>query len=103
MSITRLSTANCLFPAVVAVALLPMAADAQRAGQSVTVQTGRVVGAQAVNLQSAAGPGVAVGGTLGYALTWSNQRSSRTVRDTIPGAAAGGIMSSRGEGSLDGI
>ena len=78
-------------------------AMAQRAGQSLSIQTGRVVGTEAVNLQSAAGGGIAVGGILGYAATSSNQRSSRRARNTILGAAAGGIIASRAEGDLNGM
>lgn len=78
-------------------------ASAQRSGQSVTIQTGRVVGAEAVNLQSRAGRGVAAGGLLGYATTSSRMGSSRRARNTLLGAAAGGIIASRAEGSLNGM
>ena len=66
-------------------------ASTQRAGQSVTIQTGRVVGAEAVNLQSRAGRGVAAGGLLGYETTSSRMGSSRRARNTLLGAAAGGM------------
>lgn len=89
--------------AVLISAVLVDPAGAQRAGQSMTVQTGTVVGKQAVNLQSEAGRGVAVGGILGYAATSSSQRSSRRARNTILGAAAGGLIAGRAQGSLDGM
>lgn len=92
-----------LWSAVAVSALMPLELMAQRAGQSVSIQTGRVIGAQAVNLQSEAGRGALVGGTLGYALTSSSQRSSRRARNTIIGAAAGGILRSRSQGTLDGM
>jgi outer membrane lipoprotein SlyB len=79
------------------------ASNGQRAGASMTIQTGRVVGARAVDLQSQAGRGVAVGGILGYAATSSRQSSSRRARNTILGAAAGGLIASRAEGSLTGM
>jgi len=68
-----------------------------------TVQTGMVVGAQAVNLQSEAGRGVLAGGILGYAATSSRHGSSRRARNTILGAAAGGAIASRAQGNLNGM
>lgn len=78
-------------------------AAAQRAGQSMTVQTGLVVTAEAVNLQSRAAGGAAVGGILGYAATSSGQSSSRRARNTILGAATGGIIANRAQGDLNGM
>ena len=78
-------------------------ATAQRVGQSVTVQTGRVIAAEAVNLQSRAGRGALVGGILGYATTSSRRSSSRRARNTILGAAAGGVIASRAQGDLNGM
>jgi outer membrane lipoprotein SlyB len=75
----------------------------QRVGQSMSVQTGRVIAAQAVNLQSQAGRGALVGGILGYAATSSRQGSSRRARNTILGAATGGIIASRAQGNLNGM
>ena len=77
--------------------------EAQRAGQSMTVQTGIVVAAPAVNLQSAAGRGAAVGGIVGYATTSSRQSSSRRARNTLIGAGTGALLTRAGEGSLDGM
>jgi outer membrane lipoprotein SlyB len=89
---------------VSAVLVLPACAtNGHRSGASMTIQTGRVVGARAVDLQSQAGRGVAVGGILGYAATSSRQSSSRRARNTILGAAAGGLIASRAEGSLNGM
>jgi len=59
--------------------------------------------AQSVNLQSAAGRGVAVGGILGYAATSSRQSSSRRARNTILGAVAGGAIAASAQGSLNGM
>jgi outer membrane lipoprotein SlyB len=68
-----------------------------------SVQTGIVVGAEAVNLQSAAGRGAAVGGIVGYATTSSRQGSSRRARNTLLGAAAGGAIARRAQGDLNGM
>jgi hypothetical protein len=78
-------------------------AQAQRSGQSMTVQTGIVIGAQAVNLQSAAGRGALVGGVVGYATTSSRQSSSRRARNTAIGAGTGALIARRAQGSLDGM
>ena len=78
-------------------------AYAQRAGQSMSIQTGRVVGATPVDLQSAAAGGAVVGGILGYVGTSGRQSSSRRARNTILGAAAGGAVANRAQGSRDGM
>ena len=83
--------------------LVACATYGQHAGQSITIQTGRVVAAQSVNLQSQAGRGVAIGGILGYAATSSRQGSSRRARNTILGAAAGGAIAASAQGSLNGM
>lgn len=89
---------------VVAITMLPACVtNAQRAGQSMTVQTGRVVAAQAINLQSAAGGGAAVGGILGYATTSSRHSSSRRARNTLLGAAAGAAIANSAQGSRNGM
>ncbi len=95
-------------PAVIALVMLLLliyanTAAAQRAGQSMSVQTGVVIAAQAVNLQSQAGRGAAVGGIVGYATTSSRRSSSRRARNTILGAAAGGAIASRAQGDLNGM
>ena len=89
--------------AVAAIMLAACATNGQRAGQSITIQTGRVVGAQPVDLQSQAGRGVAVGGILGYVTTSSRQSSSRRARNTILGAIAGGAIAASSEGNLNGM
>ena len=78
-------------------------ASAQRSGQSMTVQTGVVIAAQAVNLQSAAGRGAAVGGVVGLAATSSNRSTSRRVRNTAIGAGTGALIARGAQGNLDGM
>jgi outer membrane lipoprotein SlyB len=78
-------------------------AEAQRSGQSMSIQTGIVIAAQAVNMQSAAGRGALVGGVVGFATTSSRQSSSRRARNTAIGAGTGALISRRAQGSLDGM
>ena len=78
-------------------------ASAQRSGQSMSVQTGVVVAAQAVNLQSAAGRGAAVGGVVGLATTSRNRSTSRRIRNTAIGAGTGALIARGAQGSLDGM
>lgn len=68
-----------------------------------SVQTGIVIGAQAVNLQSAAGRGAAVGGVVGLATTSSNRSTSRRLRNTAIGAGTGALIARNAQGSLDGM
>jgi outer membrane lipoprotein SlyB len=76
---------------------------AQRSGQSMSVQTGVVVAAQAVDLQSAAGRGAAVGGVVGLATTSSNRSTSRRLRNTAIGAGTGALIARSAEGDLNGM
>jgi hypothetical protein len=78
-------------------------AFAQRSGQSMTVQTGVVIAAQAVNLQSAAGRGAAIGGVVGLAATSSNRSTSRRIRNTAIGAGTGALIARGAQGNLDGM
>jgi len=68
-----------------------------------TVQTGVVIAAQAVNLQSAAGRGAAVGGVVGLATTSRNRSTSRRIRNTAIGAGTGALIARSAEGNLDGM
>ncbi|MGI9343312.1 MAG: hypothetical protein ACR2QV_10695 [Gammaproteobacteria bacterium] len=90
---------------VIAAATLFLAgcATAPRSGQSVTQQIGIVIGAQAVNLQSATGGGALVGGTLGAVATSSGASSSRRMRNAIIGGAAGAAIASSAQGNLNGM
>ncbi len=90
---------------LIAGAALLLSADAlaQRAGQSVSVQTGVVVAARSIDLQSEAGRGALVGGVAGAALTSSNRSSSRRARNTILGAGTGAAIANRSQGSRNGM
>ena len=94
-----------IIPVAITLMLLLFAAtaSAQRSGQSMSVQTGIVIGAQAVNLQSAAGRGAAVGGVVGLAATSRNRSSSRRLRNTAIGAGTGALIARNAQGSLDGM
>jgi hypothetical protein len=78
-------------------------ASAQRSGQSMSIQTGVVIAAQAVNLQSAAGRGAAIGGVVGLAATSSNRSTSRRIRNTAIGAGTGALIARGAQGNLDGM
>ena len=96
---------SCLTLSLTACAVLVFPADAlaQRAGQSMSIQTGVVIAAQAVNLQSAAGRGAVVGGVAGLATTSSNRSTSRRIRNTAIGAGTGALIARGAEGNLDGM
>jgi hypothetical protein len=98
-------TNKLIIPLIITATSLLLAgpASAQRSGQSMSIQTGVVVAAQAVNLQSAAGRGALVGGIAGYATTSSRQSSSRRARNTAIGAGTGALIARRAQGSLDGM
>jgi hypothetical protein len=76
---------------------------AQRAGQSVTVQYGKVTGVREVDLSSGAVPGgVLVGGALGLASA-SGKSSAKKARNAIVGAAATGAVAGAAQGSQKGM
>jgi outer membrane lipoprotein SlyB len=91
-----------LVVAAASILLAGCATHGHHAGQAITIQTGRVVAAEPVNLQSQAGGGALVGGMFGYMATSSRQGSSRRARNTILGAAAGGAIAASAQGSLEG-
>jgi hypothetical protein len=68
-----------------------------------SIQTGVVIAAQAVNLQSAAGRGAVVGGVAGLATTSRNRSTSRRIRNTAIGAGTGALIARGAEGNLDGM
>lgn len=90
---------------VVAVSALVFSgcATAPRTGQSVTIQTGRVVASQPVTLPSRAPSGAAIGGVVGYVTTSSRHSSSRRARNAILGAMAGSAIAGVTQGSLSGV
>lgn len=83
--------------------LAPGVLMAQRAGQSVSLQYGKVTGGKEVDLRSGAVPaGVLVGGTLGL-ISGSGKSSSKKARNAIVGAAAGGAVAGMAQGSQKGM
>src|SRR5688572_18780987 len=79
------------------------AAQAQKAGQSVTIQYGKVTGIREVDLKSGAVPkGALVGGALGLASA-GGKSSGKKARNTIVGAAAGGAIAGAAQGSTHGM
>ena len=78
-------------------------ANAQRAGQSVTIQHGVVTGGRQVDLNSGAVPrGAVVGGALGLASA-KGKKSSKKTRNTIIGAAAGSAVAGSAQGDTRGM
>ena len=78
-------------------------AQAQKAGQSVTIQYGKVTGLKEVDLKSGAVPsGAVVGGALGLASA-GGKSSSKKARNTLVGAAAGSAIAGSAQGSQKGM
>lgn len=83
--------------------LLAGGANAQRAGQSVSIQYGEVTGGRAVDLNSGAVPrGAVVGGALGLASA-KGKKSSKKWRNSIVGAAAGSAIAGSAQGDTRGM
>jgi hypothetical protein len=98
-----MQTRSCLATTLV-VLLVSNANSAwpQRAGQSVTVQYGKVAGVRDVDLNSGAVPaGVLIGGGLGLASA-SGKSSSKKARNAIVGAAATGAVAGASQGNQKG-
>jgi len=78
-----------ILTAVVAV-LCTVTANAQRAGQSISISTGTVTAAQPVDLKDGnALKGAVLGGAVGSAVTRSSKGSSRRDRNAMIGAVVG--------------
>jgi outer membrane lipoprotein SlyB len=76
---------------------------AQKAGQSVTIQYGKVTAVRDVDLKSGAVPaGALVGGALGLA-SGSGKSSGKKARNAIVGAAAGSAVAGAAQGSQKGM
>jgi len=90
---------------IVATAALIYSASAVGQGQAMTVQTGRVVAQQAVNIDTggAAGKGAAVGGLVGLAATSSGRSSSRRARNAMLGAGVGAAIGSSQRSTVRGM
>jgi len=75
---------------------------AQKAGQSVSIQYGKVTNLRDVDLRSGAVPsGAVVGGALGLASA-GGKSSTRKARNALVGAAAGGAIAGASQGSQKG-
>ena len=97
--IYRLATATAL----VSLLLAPLPTLAQvKAGSSARVTIGNVERAERVRLDSNAGTGVLIGGTLGL-LAGSGKSSGKKARNAIIGATAGGMVASGAQGSREGM
>lgn len=76
--------------------------DAQKKGQAISIQHGKVVKIDQVKTDSAAGKGALVGGTVGL-LTASNKSGKRRRRNTAIGAAAGAGVTAAAQGSRNAL
>jgi hypothetical protein len=98
-----LTTARAAMIPIVLMVRSAGTASAQRAGQSVAIQYGKITGANEVDLKSGAVPaGVLVGGGLGLASA-SGKSSGKKARNAIVGAAAAGAIAGAAEGSQKGM
>src|SRR5688572_18619907 len=92
--------------ALMAAVLFSMSAGlswAQKAGQSVTIQYGKVTAVRDVDLKSGAVPaGALVGGALGLA-SGAGKSSGKKARNAIVGAAAGSAVAGAAQGSQKGM
>jgi hypothetical protein len=75
---------------------------AAKAGQSATIQYGKTIGKQQVDLNSAVPKGAVVGGALGLASA-SGKSSKKKARNALIGAAAGGAIAGGAQGSTKGM
>ncbi len=97
----RISTFSVATILLLSPALGP--AQAQKAGQSVSIQYGKVNGIREVDLKSGAVPsGAVVGGALGLASA-GGKSSSKKARNALVGAAAGGAIAGAAQGSQKGM
>jgi hypothetical protein len=86
---------------LIGVATVP--AWAQKAGQSVTIQYGTIIGSREVDLKSGAVPKSAVvGGALGLASA-GGKSSGKKARNALIGATAGGAIAGASQGSQKGM
>lgn len=74
----------------VEMALLPTAAGAQKKGQAVKIETGRVIAMQQGKTQSSKASGAVVGGTIGLIVGGSSSKKRR--RGAAAGAAVGAAV-----------
>lgn len=75
--------------------------QAMRAGQGMTIQTGVVVEARRVNLDSDVPKGALIGGIAGYASA-SGKSSSKKARNAIIGGTLGSVLVSGAQGDRSG-
>lgn len=77
-------------------------ASAQKAGQSARISTGVVERIERVDLQSEAGKGALIGGSLGL-LSAKGKSTGKQVRNTLIGAAGGAAIANSAQGSRYGM
>lgn len=95
-------TALTLASALLLVAGAATAAAQNRAGSAAKISVGTVERAERVTLDSNAGSGALVGGTIGL-LSASGRSGSKKARNTIIGATTGAMIAGAAQGSRDGM
>lgn len=91
-----------LAAALSALAASPVAHAQNRAGAAAKISVGTVERAERVRLDSEAGSGVLVGGTLGL-LSASGKSGGKKARNTIIGATSGAMIAGAAQGSREGM
>jgi uncharacterized protein YcfJ len=76
--------------------------SAQKSGQSARITVGKVEQMKAVELSNSSGRGAVAGGAIGWAAT-RNKSSKKQLGGAVLGAAAGGAVSNRSQGSRAGM
>ena len=85
-----------------AMSLPAIGAAAGKSGSAVRVTTGTVERAERTRLDSNAGKGALIGGTVGL-LSATGQSGGKKARNAILGAGAGAVIASATEGSREGM
>ncbi len=94
----RPTTVTSAVGLIAALTLIAPPVQAQKKGQAVSIQLGRVVGIEEVKTQTDARKGALVGGTIG-AIASSGKSGKRRRRDTAIGATVGAGATRAAEGS----
>ena len=95
-------TALALGSALLLVTGAATAAAQNRAGAAAKISVGTVERAERVQLDSKAGDGVLIGGTIGL-LSASGKSGGKKARNTIIGATSGAMIAGAAQGSREGM
>jgi hypothetical protein len=99
---TRTMMTIALAAALSALTAAPAAHAQNRAGAAARISVGTVERAERVQLDSKAGDGVLIGGTIGL-LSASGKSGGKKARNTIIGATSGAMIAGAAQGSREGM